>query len=205
LYLLAHFNAKGINPIRFELKETLSVEYRTKISGVNLPLDLQAFCLVYKQSNTMLLSIISLSMLNAPFAMMPILTIASMINGVTAGKVKVVATQGTTQGTNTKVNKNKVTSGGTTAPPITNCNVVVQMWRDLGQSTNVSQTDPDPTACCSKSGNKVHLTSGIPGVVCSSDGIVQELQWSNQGLTSTESTIATAFSKIGELKSLTEL
>lgn len=54
----------------------------------------------------------------------------------------------------------------------TDCCLVVQIWRALGKTTNVSSTNP--TGCCA-------INGGIPGVFCQGDK-VSHISWNSQSL-----------------------
>jgi len=59
------------------------------------------------------------------------------------------------------------------------CSSVVESWKKMGKTTPVSATSA--TACCYYLGSTTQ-TSGIPGVRCTSTGIVTEINWGSQGL-----------------------
>jgi hypothetical protein len=60
------------------------------------------------------------------------------------------------------------------------CDEVVDAWKAFGKETAL---DPnDPIACCYKLGNQVQ-SSGIPGVDCTSYGLVTRIDWNNRNLT----------------------
>ena len=76
------------------------------------------------------------------------------------------------------------------------CCWVKRSWQLMGKTTTVSSTSS--TACCYYLGSTTQ-TSGIPGVTCTSTGIVTEINWgyySLQGPTPAE---------LANLVSLTEL
>ena len=50
------------------------------------------------------------------------------------------------------------------------CCWVIRSWQKMGKTTSVNSTDAK--ACC----------SGIPGVTCTSAGIVTEINWMSRGL-----------------------
>ena len=59
------------------------------------------------------------------------------------------------------------------------CCWVVENWKKMGKTTSVDPTSA--TACCNYLGLTTQ-TSGIPGVTCTSTGIVTEINWASQSL-----------------------
>jgi hypothetical protein len=59
------------------------------------------------------------------------------------------------------------------------CSWVIRSWQKMGKTTSVSATSA--TACCYKLGSTTQ-TSGIPGVKCTSTGIVTEIKWGFESL-----------------------
>ena len=60
------------------------------------------------------------------------------------------------------------------------CCWVVESWKKMGGTTSVDHTSA--TACCSNIDGNDQTPSGIPGVTCTSDGIVTEITWRGQSL-----------------------
>jgi len=61
-------------------------------------------------------------------------------------------------------------TSSTTCTSSPGCCWVVESWKKMGQITSASSTNA--TACC----------TGIPGVTCTSTGIVTEINWHGRGL-----------------------
>jgi len=84
--------------------------------------------------------------------------------------------------TGTNVTIGKCLSSCTSSSP--QCCLVISSWRQMGGTTSVSSTSA--TACCnyvvSSTGTTTTQNSGIPGVRCTSTGIVTEINWWGQGL-----------------------
>ena len=59
------------------------------------------------------------------------------------------------------------------------CCWVKRSWQLMGKTTSVSSTSA--TGCCYYLGSTTQ-TSGIPGIYCTSDGIVTEIRWNGQSL-----------------------
>ena len=76
------------------------------------------------------------------------------------------------------------------------CCWVVESWKKMGKTTLVSATSA--TACCNYLGSTTQ-TSGIPGVWCTSSGIVTEIGWYGQSL---RNSIPTELSNLANLKHL---
>jgi len=89
----------------------------------------------------------------------------------------------------------------TTASTSPQCFWVVESWKKMGKTTSVSSTHA--TACCnyvvSSTGETTTQNSGIPGVTCSSTGIVTQITWQGQAL---ENSLPT---ELGNLRNLTLL
>jgi hypothetical protein len=79
----------------------------------------------------------------------------------------------------TAVSTGTSTSATPTASTTAECFSVVESWKKMGKTTSVSSTSA--TACCYFLGSTTQ-TSGIPGVYCTSDGIVTEIKWYAQSL-----------------------
>ena len=78
--------------------------------------------------------------------------------------------------------------------PSPQCCWVKRSWELMGQTTSVSSTSS--TACCYYLGSTTQ-TSGIPGIYCSSDGIVTKIHW---GLKSLRYSIPTELSNLKNLQ-----
>ena len=63
------------------------------------------------------------------------------------------------------------------------CCWAISSWQKIGRITGAPSTNA--TACCnalvSSNGTKTTQTYGIPGVTCTSTGIVTEIDWWGQG------------------------
>jgi hypothetical protein len=83
--------------------------------------------------------------------------------------------------TNTAATSTSATSTATTTctSSSSECCWVIRSWQKMGKSTTVSSTNA--TACCYVLGSTTQ-TSGIPGVKCTSTGIVTEIRWYYQSL-----------------------
>jgi hypothetical protein len=81
------------------------------------------------------------------------------------------------------------------------CCWVVESWKKMGGTTSVSSTSA--TACCryvvSSTRKTTTQTSGIPGVNCTSTGIVTKINWWDLGL------VNSIPAELGSLTSLTHL
>jgi hypothetical protein len=93
------------------------------------------------------------------------------------------------------------TAATTTAATTAECFWVVESWKKMGRTTSVDPTNA--TACCnyvvSSNGTTTTQNSGIPGVTCTSDGIVTKINWWDLGL------VHSIPAELGSLKSLTYL
>ena len=76
------------------------------------------------------------------------------------------------------------------------CCWVKRSWELMGKTTSVSSTSA--TACCYYVGSTTQ-TSGIPGIYCTSDGIVTEIEWYGQSL---RNSIPSSIGKLVNLQSL---
>ena len=76
------------------------------------------------------------------------------------------------------------------------CCWVVESWKKMEKTTSVSAANA--TACCSVVGSTTQ-SSGIPGVTCSSTGIITQINWISQSL---KGSIPT---ELGNLVNLREL
>ena len=74
-----------------------------------------------------------------------------------------------------------------TNQPKHDCYYVIESWKKMGKTTNVKSTSA--TDCCSK----------IPGVTCTSTGIVTGINWMSQGL---KKSIPAELGKLTNLQSL---
>jgi hypothetical protein len=92
------------------------------------------------------------------------MTLAILISPADAGKKTGPKTP--------KVAKTTAAKGRTSSSP--ECSYVVESWQEMGKTTSVPATNA--TACCYYLGSTTQ-TSGIPGVNCTSTGIVIEIQW----------------------------
>jgi len=97
------------------------------------------------------------------------------------------------------------TAATPTASTTAECFWVVESWQLMGKTTSVSPTHP--TACCNyvvsstgkTTGKTTTQTSGIPGVNCTSTGIVTQINWWGLGL------VNTIPAELGRLTNLTYL
>jgi hypothetical protein len=93
------------------------------------------------------------------------------------------------------------TSSTTCTSTSPQCCWVKRSWQLMGRTTSVSATHA--TACCnyvvSSTGTTTNQTSGIPGVNCTSTGIVTQITWAAQSLRYSIPT------ELGNLRNLTTL
>ena len=82
------------------------------------------------------------------------------------------------------------------------CCWVVLSWQKMGKTYQSSVSSPSRTACCNtivSSNGKTTQNIGIPGVTCTSAGIVTEINWMSQGL---NGSIPTSLGNLPNLQSL---
>jgi hypothetical protein len=123
-------------------------------------------------------------MIKAHSAMILSLAIASMMNVVTAPKIKKV-----------RASISSEEAAVTCTSSSTQCCTMKRIWQRMGKTTLVDHTDA--TACCSYFLTTIpeswtwfplytnisnEQLSGIPGVYCTSDGKVIGIRWGSQGL-----------------------
>ena len=64
------------------------------------------------------------------------------------------------------------------------CSYVIESWKKMGKTTNVNSISS--TACCKtlvySNGSIITKSSGIPGVYCTSTGIVTDIHWMSKNL-----------------------
>jgi hypothetical protein len=86
------------------------------------------------------------------------------------------ATTATTAAATTATTAAATTAAATTCTSSSpECCWVVESWKKMGKTTLVDPTNP--IACCANL-----VSTGIPGVTCTSAGIVTEIDWYDQGL-----------------------